>query len=269
MTAAGAGLVEVVRLGPRSAVARARAHSPLRFVMPRNAGRAAWIYVANFGGGLVNGDRITLSIDVGAGAAAVLLSQGSTKIYRSPDGTHHDFRATVAGSGVLVAMPERVACYAGARYRQTQRIELAPAASAVIVDCVTAGRVASGERWAFDRYEAAMSVSRDGSPVLADRIVLDQGDGSIAARMRRFDAFASILLTGPAAGEAAARADARVQKRTVSRGMEFIATSAPLADGGSLIRLAACSVAALVDEIAAIVRPAVASLGDDPALYRW
>src|SRR4029453_17248052 len=66
---AGEGALAVAHSGVRSVVTRARAASPLRLLMPKNDGTAAWVYTSTFGGGLVGGDCIDLDVDIGAGAA--------------------------------------------------------------------------------------------------------------------------------------------------------------------------------------------------------
>src|SRR5258705_12351701 len=78
--APGRARIGVIRSGSRSVVSRAYATSPLRLLTPANHGHAAWIYTSSFGGGLVDGDRIAMDIDVGRGAAAFISSQASTKI---------------------------------------------------------------------------------------------------------------------------------------------------------------------------------------------
>src|SRR5688572_3469687 len=81
--APGVGQIEVTRAAGRSRVTRAYATSPLRLLTPRNHGDAAWIYAASYGGGLLGGDRVQLSVQVANGARAFLSTQASTKIYRS------------------------------------------------------------------------------------------------------------------------------------------------------------------------------------------
>src|SRR5687768_3060300 len=46
------------RVGNRTVVRTALAHSPLRLLTPRNHGHAAWVYTSSLGGGLVDGDHL-------------------------------------------------------------------------------------------------------------------------------------------------------------------------------------------------------------------
>ncbi len=58
--------------------------SPLQFklMVPQYASSnyCQWVYGINYGGGLVSGDEISLQIDVEEGCAALLTTQGSTKV---------------------------------------------------------------------------------------------------------------------------------------------------------------------------------------------
>src|SRR5437868_14626226 len=150
LSAPGRAHLRVVRSGRRTVVTGAYATSPLRLLMPRNHGHAAWIYTSSFGGGLVDGDRIVTDIDVGAGASVFLSTQASTKIYRSPAGTSAETQARVAAGGLPVIAPDPVVCFSAARYCQTQAVTLDEHAGLVLLDWISCGRHAAGERWAFN-----------------------------------------------------------------------------------------------------------------------
>src|SRR5690349_4466504 len=113
--APGEAILEVARGEARSVVLRAAARSPLRLLLPRNHGDAIWAYQSSLGGGLVDGDDVTLRVRVGAGAAALVATQASTKVYRSPRGCRQRVDAEVGDGGLLVLLPDPVVCYAGAR----------------------------------------------------------------------------------------------------------------------------------------------------------
>jgi urease accessory protein len=51
---------------------------PLKLLSPKiNQDGVALVYILSYGGGLVGGDRVELSVDVGSGTILVLLSQVS------------------------------------------------------------------------------------------------------------------------------------------------------------------------------------------------
>src|SRR4051812_14789077 len=110
----GEGELAVERVGARSVLASAIAASPLKLLAPSNHGDAVWIYVVNFGGGLVDGDELKLRARIRRGASALVTTQSSTKVYRSPRGCSQSFEAEVEEDATLVVLPDPVACFAGA-----------------------------------------------------------------------------------------------------------------------------------------------------------
>lgn len=258
---AGHGILSVTRGASGSVVTRAVARSPLQLLVPRNHGHAVWAFLSSHGGGLVDGDDVELRVEVDAGAAAMLTTQASTKVYRSPRGCRQRVTATVGDAGLLAVLPDPVACFAGARLDQHVAIDLGDGASVVLVDAVTAGRVAHGERWAFERYRSVLSVSRTiggtTHELVHDAIELDPRHGEITARLGRFDALATVIAIGPQAalGE-------------LVRDECFVAVSSPLPEG-ALVRVAAMSVEHLHRGLRILLGKIASLLGDDPFARKW
>ena len=266
---AGRGRVRVERIGGRSAVCRAYATSPLRLLTPRNHGHAAWVYASSHGGGLVDGDDVAVRASVGAGAAAFLSTQSATKVYRSPRGTRTALDADVGEDGLLVAAPDAVVCFAGSRYRQTQRIAIAAGGRLVLVDRVTSGRRESGERWRFDEYVSRTVVHLGGRLVVHDATALRAADGRLADRFGRYDVLAVALVIGRGLEEAAAQIDARVRAEPVRRRADRLVAASPVDDAGCILRLAGRTVEdvdGLLEDLLGFV-PRL--LGDSPWARKW
>ena len=198
-------------------MSRAFATSPLRLLTPRNHGHAAWIFTSSHGGGLVDGDDIALQASVGAGATAFLSTQSATKVYRSPRGTRAALDADIGDNALLVVAPDAVICFAGSRYRQTQRVNLGAGSGLVLLDWVTSGRRESGERWAFDEYVSRTVVHLEGRLVVHDALALRASDGRMDARFGPFDVLAAAVLVGRGLAEEVERLDARVRAEPVKR----------------------------------------------------
>ena len=79
----GSGRLRFERVANRTAVVESYAASPLKFVNPSNHGTAAWVVSGTYGGGLLGGDAIGLNIAAGDHTQSVLMTQASTKVYRS------------------------------------------------------------------------------------------------------------------------------------------------------------------------------------------
>jgi urease accessory protein len=265
----GCGAICVVDTGERSVVTTAYARSPLKLLVPRNHGRAAWIYTSTYGGGLVDGDHIALHVDVGQDAALFLSTQAATKVYRSAGGTKANVYATVAARGLLVAAPDPIVCFAGARYEQTQDFELVDDGSIVLMDSFSSGRRAFGERWAFEEYVSRIRIRRNGRLYLHDAVALRAADGNLAIRMGRFDALGLVALVGTALGAHIQTAIAKAARSPVTRRPDQLVAVTPLGDLGCVIRILGQS----MERVAATMRDLACSvptlLGDDPWTRKW
>src|SRR2546428_9897184 len=91
--APGRGTLTFSRVGQRTVVRHAFSTSPLKLLNPQNHSSAAWVYLASYGGGLVDGHALRLDIEGEPRATAEKGKQASTKAYRSPHGASQQHRA--------------------------------------------------------------------------------------------------------------------------------------------------------------------------------
>ena len=267
--APGMGILDIARVDRRSVVRRAYATSPLRFLTPRNHGPAAWVYASSYGGGLVGGDNLRLTISIGAGASAFVSSQASTKVYRSRDRSSAELEATVSAGGHLVLWPDPVVCYAGSTFRQSQSFELRDDGSLILVDTMTSGRRASGERWQFVEYANRITVRQEGRVVLFDSTRLSGVEGDLAARLGRFDVLCSVVIVGPRFLENVRAMTESIGARPIERRADLLLSAAPLGDAGCLLRVVGRS----TEQVTGVVRSYLSFLscvlGDDPWTRKW
>jgi urease accessory protein len=268
----GGGAIAVERVAGRSAIVSARATDPLKLLTPRRAGAAAWVYTSTYGGGLVSGDTVSLQLTVGGGAAAVLATQASTKVYRSggADQATQRLEASVGPGGVLAVLPDPVSPFADSRFSQRQRFDLDPSASLVLLDWFTAGRVAHGECWAMQRYASRSEVWVRDQPMIIDALVLDRDHGPIADPMRvwRHRCFASVVLSGPAFAEGAAVVHDAINAEPLRRDAKVLAV-ASRCRAGVIVRIAGErteAVGRLLRDLLGVVGDV---MGDDPWSRKW
>lgn len=208
---------------------------PLKLLSPRlQQDGVAIVYMITYGGGLVSGDCISLSVNIEQDAQLVFLSQGSTKVFkarpgvraavpttsRAPDATapltQQRLDVCVAAGGALYLLPDPVTCFRDAAYHQIQTFRLARGASAALLDWYTSGRRARGEEWAFARYYSVNEVFVDGTRSARDVVLLEGTDTGVVAscpaaargaqllpqrtladRMGPYACYATLLLYGP------------------------------------------------------------------------
>jgi urease accessory protein len=226
------------------------------------------VFTSTFGGGLVDRDHISMEIDIGAGAMALVSTQASTKVYRSRHGTVSTVHARIASGALLALLPDPVVCFANARYRQEQRFDLADDANLVVVDWMTAGRRAAGERWLFDEYVARLFVSHGRRRLVHDVLALRAEDGDVSSRLGRYDVVAIAVMVGPAIAAEAGRIVTQLGAAPIVRCADQLIAASPIA-GGGVVRVAGRS----VEQVAAVLRAHLGFvrtlLGDDPWARKW
>jgi urease accessory protein len=246
----------------RTVVATAFASSPLRLLTPKNHGTAAWAYTSTLGGGLVGGDEVRLRVDVGPGAAALLASQGQNRVYRSTRGCRSELVADVRDGGLFALLPDPTVCFAEASYDQTVDLRLAPAAAAVAVDVLAAGR--AGERWAFRHYSGDLRVRLGERLLVSERVLLDPRQGALPERMGRFEAVCAVLVVGERLRAERAAIAARLDGAPLRVRADCVEQANPLGGDALLVRIAAASLEEALHRIRGHLRFLPALLGDDP-----
>ena len=255
-----------------SAVLACRSGTPLSLLTPRSRGDSVWAYTSSFGGGMVAGDNIQIDIQVDPGATCFLGSQASNKIYRNPRGLPctHRLSASIGERSLLVLAPDPVQCFAEASYEQQQTFHLAPNANLVLVDWLSAGRLARGERWSFNRYASRNEVFCASRRALLDAIDLDARTAPLTNRfgVGGFNCFATVLLFGPVVSPFAGELLARIASEPIARGATLLVSASPLADG-ALLRVAGMSIEEVGHALYQNLHFVSTLLRDDPWLRKW
>ncbi len=265
---AGFGDLDFEKVGGRTVLRRAFARNPLRLLTPRNHGHGAWVYTSSYGGGLVGGDSLDLRLRVRKEATAVLLSQSTTKVYRSPLGATQSIFACVEAGGFLALIPDPVSCFAGSSFLQKQNYVLDDDASLLLVDTMNCGRYASGERWLFDRFHSRIQVCRNKQPIFFESLLLDSRAGNIAERNGRFNTHCMIFVTGPRLLDAGNELLASVAGARPHAQADLICSASRLSDG-VLLRMAAISTEELSRALRGYLKFLPQLLGDDPWARKW
>ncbi|XP_042519328.1 urease accessory protein D isoform X2 [Macadamia integrifolia] len=199
------GIVVVEKVCGKSTVTRCFSKYPLKFIVPNKVGcsktDSVWIYSLTYGGGIVSGDSISCKLTVGDGCTAALTTQASTKVYKAVGSkcSEQFLEVRIGSNALLAVIPDPVTCFATARYSQKQVFRVASDSSLVIVDWITSGRFASGEKWDFGLYKSTNQIFlEDDQPLFLDSVLLEAGSiTSIAERMQDYQVIAMIIFLGP------------------------------------------------------------------------
>lgn len=137
---------------------------------------AALVHLHNVSGGLLGGDRLSLSVRIGANATAQLTTTGATRIYRprlEAAATIQSTEVTLAENSLLEYVPDAIIPYAGARFEQRTKIHLAPGAGLFWWEILAPGREASGEIFAYESVEMHAEISAAGRPIAIEQVRLE------------------------------------------------------------------------------------------------
>ena len=103
------------------------------------------------GGGILQGDRFQQVVRLAPHAHAHLITPAATKIYRMERGYAAHETTLIAEDGALLEyLPAPIIAQRGARYAQRLTIVAAPTATVLCGEILIPGRLAMGERGAYD-----------------------------------------------------------------------------------------------------------------------
>ncbi|KAI8250562.1 putative urease accessory protein ureD-like [Colletotrichum sp. SAR11_239] len=187
---------------------------PLKLISPSPAAdqKCVLVFLLSYGGGLVGGDSVNLSMRVLPHAKLGVVTQGHTKIFKSPSPdvvTRQKLEVNIGEEAGLCLLPDPVQPFDGSVYEQTQIFTAAPTASLCLLDWVTQGRTARGEDWSFvkwsGRNEIWSSSETPGSKkrlLVRDTVILDRSSQGMVGRslresMHSNGLFGTLILRGP------------------------------------------------------------------------
>ena len=220
----GNGTVKLSLLPPSTPTLETLSYQyPLKLVAPapltsENDSLVHTIFLLTYGGGLVAGDTINLTVNMARQSKLVLLTQGSTKIFKTVDAgvvSRQSMNVKLEGGSALCYLPDPVQPFEGSAFEQRQvydllewpRGETVEQASLCVCDWVSEGRRARGERWRVWRYGSrneVWQVDEEGKRrlLLRDNMVFEDGNKSevlpdFQDRVDGLGVFGTLIVKGP------------------------------------------------------------------------
>ncbi|HEY0708506.1 MAG TPA: urease accessory protein UreD, partial [Polyangia bacterium] len=137
----------------------------------------AHVYVLHPPGGFVGGDTVMLSVELGAGAHALVTTPAAGKAYRS-DGVRTarvSQHLEVGDDATLEWFPQETIVFDGARTDLSTRVDLAAGARFCGWEILCCGRTAGGERLTQGLCRQRFELWRAGIPLVIDKTRLEGG----------------------------------------------------------------------------------------------
>ena len=173
----------LARQGDRTILAKREHNGPLVVQKPFYPEKeTCHIYLLHPPGGVVGGDHLTLDVNVGAGANALITTPAATKFYRSNGATAIQQQLLQAeNNGTLEWLPQETILFAGSRAEMSTHVNLAPHAHFIGWEILCLGRPACSE--IFDRgyCRQRLEIWRDNKPLLIERALLEGNNTTLSA----------------------------------------------------------------------------------------
>ncbi len=210
----------------------------------------ASVTIASPSGGVLQGDRLRIAVELRPGARLSLDTQSATRLYRMPAGEARiDVRFEVAADGWLEYVPDPWIPFAGSNTTVETLVVADAAARVVIGEVVAAGRVARGEAFRMTSFRSTLTAARpSGALLFSDTTDLAAGHALADAGMfGRGSALGTLFVVGADADPEPLRAAIREH---APRAAQAGASTLPN-DAGAWLRVVAADTAAARSVVAA------------------
>ncbi len=173
--------LEFARRPDKTVIQHRKHHGPLIIQKPfYPEGETCHVYLIHPPGGVVGGDRIDLSVEVGEQAHALITTPAANKFYRSAGAQADVMQSfTVQAGAVLEWLPQENILFDDSRVNLHTHIDLAADASLLSWEVQCLGRPASQEGFHRGRLRQRFEVWQQDKPLWIDRSTID-GTGTMA-----------------------------------------------------------------------------------------
>ena len=161
-----------------------RSHPPLQtFGLQEVDGHGtAYLQILNPCGGLFEGDRAEIEVELQPSTHLYLTTQAATKVYPSENGqvTRQRIRLRVACGAILEYFPLPLIPFARALYMQEIDIRVKSGGICMVAEVLAPGRSARGERFAYAMVRSRVEGWMDNRLILFEQLRLQPEQSSFA-----------------------------------------------------------------------------------------
>ncbi len=215
----------------------------------------AHVYIMSSSGGILQGDEQKIDITMGKNSVARITNQSATKIYKMEDGYASQY-INIHGQerSYLEFVPHQIIPFKSSRFYQEVNLEVDENAVLVYSEIISAGRIASGEKYDFDICFLRTSAHRKGKMLFTDVMNLSHKDKpKLESVFERKNIFSTLYIIG---GFEIERIADEINLATKNTSLLASCSSLPH-DCGIIVRMLADSVSeiiALTESITNILR---------------
>ncbi len=193
--------LEYLRQGQRTVFGRTNCQTPWHLLPPiyLDETGTAYTLLLNPSGGLVGGDCLSICMKLDKDAHVLISTPSANRVYRSESEISVQEADIRLGPGAILEwVPEPTIPFAGSRFRQAIRVQLAPGATVMLWDAIASGRIARGERWAFASLDNEIWITTASGQSVLERYHLNPTEKGGVGLATDWDYVASLYLVSDA-----------------------------------------------------------------------
>jgi urease accessory protein len=158
----------------------------------------AHIYIMSSSGGILQGDEQKINVVMGKNSTARITTQSATKIYKMENGYASQYIDIHSQEGsYLEFVPHQIIPFKSSRFYQEVNLEVEKDAILIYSEIISAGRIASGEKFDFDLCFLRTSARRNGKILFTDVMNLSHKDkANFESVFGGKDIFSTIYIIG-------------------------------------------------------------------------
>jgi len=161
------------------------------------------VYIISNSGGILQGDRYRIEIEMDPGTQAHVTTQAATKIHRMDANYATQTQTlTLGADAYLEYIPHPIIPHESSRFVQHTHISIDASATLIYSDILMAGRkyYGAGELFRYELFSSTVHAARpDGNSLFTEKFVLQPGRNSVArlGSMGPFHVFGSLVILTP------------------------------------------------------------------------
>ena len=155
-------------------------------------------FLMQLGGGIVEGERYNINVELKENVRAIVTTQAASKVYKC-ENSYESFQETtlkLEENSILEYITDPVILYKDAVYRQENNIYMTKSSTLIYTDGITSGWSPDKKRFQYEKANLKTNIYMDGVPVLLDNMLINPREDDIDGLgfMEGYKNFATLII---------------------------------------------------------------------------
>lgn len=155
-------------------------------------------FLMQLGGGIVEGERYNINVELKENVRAIVTTQAASKVYKC-ENSYESFQETtlkLEENSILEYITDPVILYKDAVYRQENNIYMTKSSTLIYTDGITSGWSPDKKRFQYEKAKLKTNIYMDGVLVLLDNMLINPREDDIDGLgfMEGYKNFATLII---------------------------------------------------------------------------